>query len=236
MKTALIASWATIAHRHATIGDWLAVQVVIDALHRAGVPTKFASRDQFHVDQPALSEQAVPVWVCGPIDFSYDKQQSILGRNGTGWIITDATLISTESSAPVEADISTVRDGPGRPTSADFAVLAPEEDPARIAAVMLRGHQPEYRQSPSIHQAVEVAVAAALNTTLHYQIQLNTRNPPGLSPGKAAAALEFLLAHASVVITSRLHGIVHAVRSWEEGRSRHALPPSVCPSSIPGQI
>jgi hypothetical protein len=155
----------------------------------------------------------VLLWVCGPIDLSYDKQQEILGRDGTGWIITDATLIATDLSTPVQADISTVRDGPGRPTSADFAVLAPAEDAARIAAVILRGHQPEYRQEPSIHQGVEAAVASALNATLHYQIQLNTRNPQGLPPGKAAAALEFLLEHVTVVITSRLHGIVHAVRA-----------------------
>jgi|GEM_PF-5114094 len=213
MKTALIASWATIDHRHATIGDRLAVQIVIDALRRAGVPAELASRDQFNEGKPALSEQAIPVWVCGPIDFSYDKQQEILGRDGTGWIITDATLIATDLSAPVQADISTARDGPGRPTSADFAVLAPSEDAARIAAVMLRGHQPEYRQAPSVHHGVEAAVTVALNATLHYQVQLNTRNPAGLSPGKAAAALELLLEHAAVVITSRLHGIVHAVRA-----------------------
>jgi hypothetical protein len=213
MKTALIASWATIDHRHATIGDRLAVQVVIDALGRAGVPTALPSRDQFRAGQLDLSEQAILVWVCGPIDFSYDKQQEILGRNGTGWVITDATLITTDLSAPVQADISTIRDGPGRPTSADFAVLAPPENAAQIAAVILRGHQPEYRQAPSVHHDVEAAVAAALNATLHYQVPLSTRNQPGIPPGKAAAALEFLLQIAAVVITSRLHGIVHAVRA-----------------------
>lgn len=211
-----IASWATLGTRHATIGDLLAVDVVREALRAAGLETVLLTHPSAADAGSSMqrnSAAAPRVWVSGPVDLSYVKQRAILGERGSGWWISNATLIENFEMRTLEADVSTARDGPGLPTKGDFAILAPRTRPPRIAAVLLRGHQPEYRQSESVHQQVADAVGDALREAKCFPVRLDTMPPLGLSAAEAAAGLEALLAEADVVITSRLHGIIHSVRA-----------------------
>jgi len=209
MKRAVVASWATVARRHATIGDLLAVGVVVDALSESGCHVKLALPGE---PLPEIGE-GPRVWVSGPVDFSYDKQSAILGHDGAGWIVSGATLISREPGHPIRADITTARDAPGQPTNADFAILAPITAKGRRAAVLLRGHQPEYRQDESIHQVVASGVRSALQSTGYFPLPLATDCPEGFDPIVAAATLEDVLAQSDLVVTSRLHGVIHALRA-----------------------
>ncbi len=209
MRAVTIASWATLGSRHATVGDLLAVRVVVNELRRNGLSAYHVLEGE---PMPGLGE-GFRIWVCGPVDFSYDKQQAVLGRDGAGWIVSSASVIRSMEATPVLADLSTARDLAGSTAKADFAILAPATAKARRAAVMLRGHQPEYRQDHSIHLSVERGVRDALRSTGHFPLALGTACPDGLDPEVAAAGIEDLFSSSDVVITSRLHGIIHALRA-----------------------
>jgi hypothetical protein len=200
-----LATWATIGEQHATIGDHLAAAIATEALGAAGVPSL-----RIGVGEEPPNE-AAKVWVCGPVDLSYLPQQRLIA-DGRGWVLANVTLVMDRSGTG-DAVIDAARDGQGVRTRGDFACLAPRGAAGGFAAIMLRGHQPEYRQSREIHQAIGANVARAVTAAGFFGLPVNTSAPPGLDPFIAASGLERVLSASSVVITSRLHGVIHSLRS-----------------------
>lgn len=202
----LVAGWFSIAGGHATVGDWLSLQSVCDALAAAGIP--------FDVSYPGDgngTDYRVKVWVCGPVDRSYPPQHAFLG-DGTGWILTSTTLITDRLDLGA-ADVSTARDGDGVPTRADLAYLATPLARGAFAAVMLRGMQHEYRTTQSHHERIRTAVHNAVLRAGMYPVELTTRVSGAASPTVLGAGLERVMKAAAVTITSRLHGVMHALCS-----------------------
>jgi len=199
-----LAGWFSLSGAHATIGDQLALAVASAALAREGIAFELLRAG----DQP--DTKAVKVWICGPIDRSYEPQRQLIG-DGSNWILADTTIIA-DRTGPGLAQIGAARDGPGVQTRADFACLASQGE-GGFAALVLRGHQPEYRQAESIHQQFRVAIEEALGHARLWVVDVGTKANPFLETPSASAGIERLLASSSVVVTSRLHCVIHCLRT-----------------------
>lgn len=200
-----IASWGSIAQRHMTTGDQAARDVVVAALESSGVECRVVT------EQSPPPADALKIWVSGPVDLSYAPQRAVLG-DGSGWLLAGTTLI-TDRLAPTLCDTSTARDGPGVPTRGDLAALAPRETGGGFAAVMLRGAQPEYRHRADQADAIAQAVQHTLDKLGLWSLPIGTHQPAALTSGQMLTGIEKVLSAATVVITSRLHGVIFSLRA-----------------------
>lgn len=208
----LLASWGSIDERHLTIGDRLAVDVVRQALHDANISHRLLGAGEFVSANPSRPGPDTKVWVCGPVDRSYAPQHHILG-DGSGWILLDTTALRSRVDTG-RADLSFARDGDGLPTRGDLASLAESRD-GGFAAVTLRGAQPEYGVGPEAAAETALVVSTAVTLANLVPLVVDTCVPATLPPHSAGAGIEAAMRAATVTISSRLHGCIHALRAGQ---------------------
>jgi hypothetical protein len=210
---ALVAGWFSFPEMGATAGDLMARDVVRGWLDELGVAADVAVAPPFSggVDWTVVDPGTYShvVFVCGPF--------------GNGWPLTDflerfraCTLIGVDVSMlqPVEEwnpFAHLIERDSTRRTHPDLAFLA---EPPRVPVVglCLVHPQKEYGKRgrhPEVHEALERLVARHDVAVVRIDTRLD-ENAVGL---RSTAQIESLIARVDVVVTTRLHGLVLALKN-----------------------
>ena len=211
----LIAGWPSFLHGEATAGDVLAMEAARAVLSGAGFSCDQAWSPVFRPGGRTL-EDAAPedytclVFTCGPvhgwqIERLHDRYRDCY-RVAVGVSVIDAADPAVTGFHRVLA-----RDAPGTAGRVDLAAAVPVPG-VPVAAVILAGAQPEYG-ARGRHAALAEELGAWLATLDCARVVVDTRLAPGdwRSPA-TAAQVEAVIARADVVVTTRLHGLVLALK------------------------
>jgi hypothetical protein len=209
----LVTSWAAFRHGEATAGDVLAVSAVERALTMSEIAhdTSWSPRFRpgaFTLDDAEPSRYTHLVFVCGPLAGwqveSLHDRFSATRRIAVGVSIPDPT-----DPAVTGFDRILPRDGTADAPSADLAIAAPLE-PVPVVVRIQAPAQPEYGPHRR-HRAVHAALDEQLSRHSCAVLDLDTRLGPG-APFSRPEEYCAVLGRADVVVTTRLHGLVLALR------------------------
>lgn len=208
---ALVAGWFSFEGMGATAGDLLGRDLVCRWLEDAGCPYDVALALPFEggiywgAADPAVYSDVV--FVCGPFGNGWpipEFLERFAGRRlvGVNLSMLDpletwnpfALLLERDSSATVRPDL---------------AFLAPTE-PVPVVGVVLAHHQKEYRDSA--HDLANAAVNRLLATRPMATVRIDTRLDLNATGLRTADEVESLIARMDVVLTTRLHGLVLALK------------------------
>jgi hypothetical protein len=213
MRTLLV-GWFSFASMGATAGDLIARDVAIDWLREAG-------RRQIDIAQLPMFGKGVDWREVDPAD--YAELVFVCGPFGNGPPITDllerfsdTRLIGLDVAmlAPLEEwqpfDILFERDS-SRISRPDIVFASP---PLRTTVIgrVLAHRQLEYGER-SLHGRVDGVIADYLAEADHATVDIDTRLDERNAGGRTAAAIETLISRVDVVVTTRLHGLVLALKS-----------------------
>ena len=205
----LVTGWFSFVNGEATAGDLLAMEVVCGWLSNAQVPYDVALSPVLGggVDWEAVPTETYPhvLFVCGPARGW--QLESLRDRFAASTLtLIDVSMFGESHTL---ADTAFERDGArgGRP---DLAIASASE---RIPFVpVVRGHaQPEYGDLDGGSDASSV-IDGALERHRLATVAVDTRVDPRLPGSRDTAEVEEVLARADAVLTSRLHGLVLALK------------------------
>lgn len=207
-RRALVTGWFTFFHGEATAGDLLAGETVRNWLTEAGIPHDTALSPVLggpSLDDIDPSLYTHLVFVCGPAGGW--QVDDLLGR--FAHCMKLAVGVSVVASTPPGFDVLLSRDGPmgDRPDlslAADIPMLPP-----RVAVVRAhpQNEYPDARQD-EVHQLVDDVLRSRDVAVL----ELDTRVDPRSVVGRRAVDVEAALAGVDAVVTTRMHGLVLALR------------------------
>ncbi|HEY0718264.1 MAG TPA: polysaccharide pyruvyl transferase family protein, partial [Streptosporangiaceae bacterium] len=225
----LLTGWFSFLHGEATAGDVLALEAVQGALDRAGIGYEVAWSPVFRPGALRL-EDARPgrythlVFVCGPVHGApvagLHIQFAALRRIAVG-----VTVIDRSDPACAGFDLVLARDGDGSTPHRDLsaAVPLPSErsrvTPVQAApqipvtGVVLASGQGEYgarRRHEQVTRDLTGWIGGKSAAPVPLETRLDSRDWRLCS---SAAAFEALLSRMDVVVTTRLHGLVLALRA-----------------------
>ncbi len=207
---ALLAGWFSFEQMGASAGDLLARDVVRDWLDGAGVAYDVALAPPFAggVDWRSVDadDYTHVVFVCGPVG-NGEPLAGLLERfRGRRLVGVDVTMLDDlERWNPF--DVLLERDS-SRTTRPDLAFLAP---PRRVpvVGVVLIDAQPEYGDG-DLHEPADAAIERVLAAREVVTIRVDTRLDTN---DQTAAEVESLIARTDAVLTTRLHGLVLALKN-----------------------
>ena len=212
MKT-LVAGWFSFEQMGATAGDLLARDLVCKWLRQAGHPYEVALAPPFSggVDWRSVDPAAYShvVFVCGPFGNGKPITEFLSRFASTRLIGLNVSMLeSLETWNPFELLLE--RDSPSgaRP---DISFLSPQAR-VPVVGVVLVHPQSEYR-AQGMHQVADEAVrrlvASREMSVVTIDTRLDTNNTGLRTPGE----VESLIARMDVVVTTRLHGMVLALKN-----------------------
>jgi hypothetical protein len=211
----LVMGWFSFVNGEATAGDLLARNVACEWLELAGRSYDVALSPAFEdgvdwssVDPASYSEV---LFICGPAN---GRQVDELARRFSGcrMIGLGVSMIEPlEDGHPFDVLLERDSSATSRP---DLAFVAGTE--AMPVVGLILGHaQPEYGEL-GMHDATHATVRRVLYDRRVCVVPFDTRvDPrPGEFPGafRSPAEVEALVARMDVVVTTRLHGMVHALK------------------------
>jgi hypothetical protein len=216
----LLTGWFSFLHGEATAGDLLASQAVGAALDAAGVACDTAWSPVFRPGALALSEAAPErythlVFACGPV--YGDQIASLHVRYQTcRRIAVGVSVIDENDPACRGFDVLLPRDAPGRTPVRDLAAAALPEPAARrampVTGIFLTAGQGEYGQRRQ-HDLVTARLTAWIRTKSCAPLELDTRlDSRDWRLCSSPEALTALMSRLDIVVTTRLHGLVLALR------------------------
>jgi hypothetical protein len=212
MKT-LVAGWFSFEQMGATAGDLLARDVACEWLQRAGQSYDIAVASPFSggVDWRQVDPKAYStvVFVCGPFGNGEPITEFLERFSGVRLVGLNlsvleplnhwnpfALLLERDSSSTSRADIS----------------FLSRQGPVPIVGVVLIHPQSEYRER-DCHSAANDAIRRLVASRAIAAVDIDTRldiNSTGL---RTPAEVESLIARTDVVLTTRLHGLVLAIKN-----------------------
>jgi hypothetical protein len=213
---ALIVSWASFLHGEATAGDVLAMEAAREALNAAGIACDLAWSPVFRPggrtlqDSPARDYTHL-IFTCGPAHGWQVESLHERYRN-CHRIAVGVSVIDPADPAVAGFHHVFPRDAPGMPGRLDLAgVVGVGTVP--VAAVILAGAQPEYAERGR-HSPLTAEIGGWLTTVDCARVSVDTRLAHGdwRSPA-TAAQVEAVISRADVVVTTRLHGLVLALKN-----------------------
>lgn len=220
-RRALVTGWFTFFHGEATAGDLLARDTVQRWLTEEGIPHDTAMSPVLggpSLDDIDAARYTHLLFVCGP---------------AAGWQVEDllarfphstkvAVGVSEVDTTPPGFDVLITRDGPtGDRPDLSLAAGIPAL-PARVAVV--RAHrQNEYPDGR--HDAAHRVIDEVLRSLDVAVIEYDTRVDPRSVVGRRTVDIEAVLAGVDAVVTTRMHGMVLALR--------HGVP-AVAVDPVPG--
>jgi hypothetical protein len=210
---ALVAGWFSFEQMGATAGDLLARDLVLRWLDEAGRPydvavaLPFGGGVDWRVVDP--SEYSYIIFVCGPFGNGPPLTRFLERFAGCQLIGVDLSMLQPlEEWNPFHLLLE--RDS-SRTTRPDITFAAMEHR-VPVVGVVLVHPQSEYGQRGR-HQAVEKAIAALLASRDVAAVPIDTRLDVNRTGLHTAAQVESLIARMDVVITTRLHGLVLALKN-----------------------
>jgi hypothetical protein len=213
VKKALVAGWFSFDQMGASAGDLMARDLACDWLRRAGRAYDVALAAPF--EGGVTWEQADPrdyspvIFVCGPF--------------GNGWPVTDflkhfsgCEMVGLNLSMldPIDRWNPFVRlwERDSSVTARPDVAFLSEQPRVPVVGLVLIDTQPEYRDKDSHEQANEALRRLAREHDAA-SVSIDTRldvNTTGLG---SAAQIESLIARMDLVLTTRLHGTVLAIKN-----------------------
>jgi polysaccharide pyruvyl transferase len=197
----------------ATAGDLLARDVACRWLREAGrdydvanVPELGDGVDWRRVDPLCYSDV---VYVCGPIENSRSMSHLLERFSRSRWTGLDVTMLRPlETWNPFDVLFERDSSAVARP---DLAFVAHHDSIPLVGVVLVEPYPPEYPEHDRQTQARE-AVARLLESRPAVRIQIDTRLPTNELGLRSAAEVESAIAGMEVVVTTRLHGLVLALK------------------------
>lgn len=205
----LVTGWFSFSDGEATVGDLRAADVVRGWLDDAGLPYDLALASTFAggVDWREVPPAAYShlVFVCGPAHG--ERLDALLERfAGCRRVAVDVTLVPGRRPS---FDAVLARDGPStaRP---DLAISTPRQAVPLVGVV--RAHpQPEYGDALALQEA-HTAIDRALAAEHVASVELDTRVDPREAGRQSCAHIEAPIARMDAVVSTRLHGLVTALK------------------------
>lgn len=209
----LVTGWFAVHGGEVTAGDALAAATVRDWLHEAGVPHDVAMAEGLRADGDLAPERVDPaaythvLFVCGPT--ASGRVTRLLEPFSHCVRLAVGTSQPDGTSGPFDAVLARDGDGPPRP---DLSLGAPPQRTPVVAAVLAH-EQPEYGERGR-HAAANALVGQVLADTGVAPLPVDTRlDPRDDLACTTSAQLQSVLARADAVLTTRLHGLVLALRA-----------------------
>jgi hypothetical protein len=212
----LIVGWPSFLHGEATAGDVMAMEAARVALSAASFQCDLAWSPVFRPGGRTL-EASPPVdythlvFTCGPVH-GWQIEQLHDRYRGCYRVAVGVSVIDATDPAVTGFHAVLPRDAPGTAGRLDLAATVPV--PALpVAAVILAGAQPEYA-ARGRHGPLAEELGEWLATLDCARVVVSTRLAYGdwRSPA-TAAQVEAVIARADVVVTTRLHGLVLALKN-----------------------
>ncbi|MFG2089639.1 MULTISPECIES: polysaccharide pyruvyl transferase family protein [unclassified Spirillospora] len=212
----LVTGWPSFLHGEATAGDVLAMEAVRGALAGRGVPCDLAWSPVFRPGGLDLG-RADPgrythlVFACGPL---HGRQIEELHRRYESCtrVAVGVSVIDPDDPAVTGFDAVLARDTPSAAPRRDLAAL-PATPPVPVAGVVLAPGQAEYGTRRR-HDRIERELTEWLAARECARLPLDTRlDPRDWRLCTTAAELESALRRLDLVVTTRLHGLVLALKN-----------------------
>jgi len=207
----LVTGWFSFPRMGATAGDLLARDVVCRWLSEAGRPYDVAMAPPF--------EDGVDLSLVNPGDYS--DLVFVCGPLGNGWPIPEllqrfegrrVTAVNVSMLDPLEIwnpfDLLLERDS--SETARPDVVMAATSRTVPVAGVVLVHDQTEYRNAK--HAVANDAIRRLIASREMAAVNIDTRLDINATGLRTPAEVESLIARMDVVVTTRLHGLVLALK------------------------
>jgi hypothetical protein len=212
----LVTGWFSFLHGEATAGDLLALEAVGRSLAGAGLACDIAWSPVFRPGGLRL-EDAAPeryshlVFVCGPL---HGEQFALLHTRFAALrrIAVGVSVIDPADPACAGFDLVLARDGAGAPAR-DLAAVPSAPPPVPVAGIALAGGQGEYgprRRHEQVSARLTEWVGRKYCAPVVLETRLDTRDWRLCSTPEA---VQSLVSRFDIVVTTRLHGLVLALRA-----------------------
>jgi polysaccharide pyruvyl transferase len=211
-KRILVAGWFSLEGGGATAGDLAALEVTRTWLHSAGHVYDVALARAFGdgVDWRAASptDYATLVLVCGPVSPRLATWQLVSRFADCRVVALDVSIVDAAEAYSQFAALL-ARDGLGEPRP-DLAFAAALEVVPVVG--VLRVH-PQAEYADGRHREVDRAIAAHLASRPAVSVPIDTELETTSGGLRNAAEVAALVAKMDAVVTTRLHGLVLALRA-----------------------
>ncbi|WP_017572295.1 polysaccharide pyruvyl transferase family protein [Nocardiopsis halotolerans] len=213
----LLAGWFSFVDGEATAGDVGAAMTVSVALREEGVAHDTVWSPRFRMGGPSLDEvdpadYSHLVFVCGPVS---GRQVEELHRTFASCrrIAVGVSVIRTGDPAFLGFHTVLPRDGAGGEPRRDLAAGAPAPSPVPVVGVITAPGQGEYRDR-SAHAEVHRALGRWLVAKNCARVPVDTRlDTDDWLHCAAPHQFDALVRRMDLVVTTRLHGLVLALRN-----------------------
>lgn len=205
----LLTGWFSFRDGEATAGDLLALDVAQEWLEEADIEHDVAYSPVFgsgvELDRADPEDYSDVVFVCGPASGRpIDELRARFRRSRFTFL--DVSMLHIDDGP---SDLVFERDSE-RLVRPDLAIAADTVPAPRIAVV--RSHaQPEYGERDG-HRKADHAIDRLLERHRLATYEVDTRVDPRHTEARDARQIEGLIAGADTVVTSRLHGLVLAIK------------------------
>lgn len=210
---ALVAGWFSFEQMGATAGDLLVRDSVCEWLHRAGCSHDIALAKPFTggVDWQSVDPAGYShvIFVCGPFGNGTPITEFLARFAGRKVIGVNLTMLEAlEVWNPFELLIERDSSRTSRP---DMAFLS-QQGQAPVVGVVLIHPQPEYGDR-DLHQAANDAIRRLVASRELSAVTIDTRLDVNSTGLRTPSEVESLIARMDVVLTTRLHGLVLALKN-----------------------
>ncbi|RUV06877.1 hypothetical protein EOA60_15505 [Mesorhizobium sp. M1A.F.Ca.IN.020.06.1.1] len=224
--------WYGSLEGNGTVGDLFAVQSVADRLKAAGIGfTHLTASSAFDIsghrttwEEAIENDYTTLVFVCGPVIKSHPIVDTVIRRFPSLRKIG----VSVSQFAPDHAnyvqpfDTVLAREG-SRQRFEDVAILAPqpviqkhvrELDKRLVVGLVLRGEQGEYGPQTSLHVRTSALVVHVLESlAAKHRVETVEVEHHLARAGRRPSEIEALYSSCDLVLTSRFHGAILAMRN-----------------------
>ncbi len=220
----LISGWFSFDLPHNTAGDLLAKESAITWATKGGfkcdvIVPRPSSTDELTLEDVRPLDYHAIVFVCGPLTSSHIVP-FMRKFAGIRRIALNVSVVPTADLSD-EFDIIIPRDSP-QTTNPDIS-LASSMQHTPVAGIIYVGKQKEYPGQR--HEAVEDMVSSVVKKMGIAPVFIDTKIPHNQYGLSSVAQVEAVIRHMDVIITTRLHGSVLALRNGT---------PPIAIDSVPG--
>jgi hypothetical protein len=206
---ALIAGWFSFEEGHATAGDLLTCELVREWLEQAGYSCEVAFAKPFNggvsLKSVVAGSYSLAVFVCGPFERK-ELESEFLGRFSSCYVIGLNLTLPTPLDRWNPFDLLIERDSSVR-SHPDFVFSSKSKKLPLVGRCLVEPY-------PGATDALANAAIDRLTSSREMVVvPIDTRLDTNSTGLRSPAEIESLLARMDVVVTTRLHGMVLALKN-----------------------